>query len=195
MRFIKLFGGNKTAPPSEAQQLAAYRKSGDVALLGALYQPYMEMVFAICYPYLKDEEDCKDAVMQIFEKLTITLRTHEVAHFHTWLHSVTRNFCLMQLRARKAFANTDEMDLDDEQVQSLTAEPDDSLFEEGKLNALDACLKTLIPAQQNVIALFYMNQKCYREICDETGYDIKQVKSYIQNGKRNLKICIEKNGR
>ena len=178
----------------EAEQLAAYRKSGDVALLGTLYQPYMDMVFAICYQYLKDEEDCKDAVMQIFEKLIITLRTHEVAQFNTWLHSVARNYCLMQLRGRRAFANADEMDLDDEQIHSLSSEPDEKLFEESKLDALDPCLKTLVPVQRDVITLFYMKQKCYREICDETGYDMKQVKSYIQNGKRNLKICIEKNG-
>jgi RNA polymerase sigma-70 factor (ECF subfamily) len=195
VRFLKIFGGKNIAPPSEAHQLAAYRKLGDVTLLGALYQPYMDFVFAICYQYLRDEDDCKDAVMQIFEKLVIELRTHEVDHFKTWLHSVTRNFCLMQLRARKTFANVEELDPENAHMQLIAPETDEALFTENKLVALESCLKTLIPEQQNAIDLFYMKQKCYREICEETGYDAKKVKSYIQNGKRNLKICMEKNGR
>jgi RNA polymerase sigma-70 factor (ECF subfamily) len=40
--------------------------------------------------------------------------------------------------------------------------------------------------------LFYLEQKCYKDIADLTGYDLNKVKSAIQNGKRNLKICMER---
>ena len=195
MRFLKIFRGDGAKPVAEAELLAAYRGSGDAALVGALYQPYMEMVFAICYKYLKDEADSKDAVMQIFEKLLVDLRTHEVAYFKTWLHTVTRNFCLMQLRAKRTFVNAGDVNSADPDLLLLTQQTDEQWVMEGNLNALEHCMETLVPVQRTAIDLFYLKEKCYREIAEETGFDANKVKSYIQNGKRNLKICMEKNGR
>lgn len=195
MRFLKIFRGNTVAPLSEAQQLTAYRSSGDVGVLGALYEPYMEMVFALCYKYLQDEDAGKDAVMQIFEKLVVELKTHEVEHFKSWLHSVCRNYCLMQLRAKKAFVTADDIDNEESETFLISDGPEESLFDEKQFDALEMCLGTLQKEQRTAIQLFYMQEKCYREISEDTGFDLSKVKSYIQNGKRNLKICIEKNGR
>lgn len=200
MRFLKIFRENTATPLSEAQQLAAYRRSSDggaadVGVLGALYAPYMEMVYAVCYKYLQDEDASKDAVMQIFEKLVVELRTHEVAHFKSWLHSVCRNFCLMQLRAKKTFVSADAVDNEDEGILLTVIEPEEPLFQDRQFEALELCMEALQAEQRTTVQLFYMQDKCYREISDETGFDLNKVKSYIQNGKRNLKICIEKNGR
>ncbi|MCE7066082.1 RNA polymerase sigma factor [Dyadobacter sp. CY326] len=194
MRFLNVFKANNTAPLSEAQQLAAYRRSGDVGALGALYQPYMEMVFAICYKYLKEEDDCKDAVMQIFEKLVVELRTHEVDNFKSWLHSVTRNFCLMQLRTQRSYANVSALDADEEILQLAATEPEMHSLAENRFNALEHCMKTLTREQRISVELFYLEEKCYKEISEATGFEAGKVKSYIQNGKRNLKICMDKNG-
>ncbi|MCF0048685.1 sigma-70 family RNA polymerase sigma factor [Dyadobacter chenwenxiniae] len=195
MRFLRIFRGNTAASLSEAQQLRAYRSSGDVGVLGALYEPYMEMVFAVCFKYLRDEDACKDAVMQIFEKLVVELRTHEVEHFKSWLHSVCRNFCLMQLRARKTFVTAHDIDNEHDETLLIATGPEEPLFYDRQFDALEMCLGTLQTEQRMTIQLFYMQEKCYKEISEETGFDLNKVKSYIQNGKRNLKICIERNGR
>jgi RNA polymerase sigma factor (sigma-70 family) len=86
---------------SDEELIIRYRQGGDMKDLGQLYDPYMPMVYGVCLKYLKNREESRDAVMQIFEKLTTTLRTHEVTHFKSWLYVTTRNHCLMQLRSNK----------------------------------------------------------------------------------------------
>lgn len=192
MKFLKFFQGKVSEPVAEAERLAEYRRNGDVALLGALYEPYMDMVFGICFKYLREEEECKDAVMQIFEKLVSDLRQHEVANFKSWLHSVARNHCLMKLRVSRVAIGQGSQD---DQIQELEAVSNDEIFTlDGQLDVLDGCLQKLVDEQRISIELFYLQNKCYRDIAGETGFEIGKVKSYIQNGKRNLKICMESNG-
>ncbi|MGX5854897.1 RNA polymerase sigma factor [Dyadobacter jiangsuensis] len=192
MKFLKFFQGKVREPVPEAERLAEYRRNGDVALLGALYEPYMDMVFGICFKYLREEEECKDAVMQIFEKLVSDLRQHEVANFKSWLHSVARNHCLMKLRVSRVAIGQGSQD---DQIQELEAVSNDEVFTlDGQLDVLDGCLQKLVDEQRISIELFYLQNKCYRDIAGETGFEIGKVKSYIQNGKRNLKICMESNG-
>ncbi|WP_342085863.1 RNA polymerase sigma factor [Dyadobacter sp. OTU695] len=194
MKFLKFFQGKVNEPVSEAERLAAYRRFGDLALLGALYEPYMDMVFGVCFQYLRSEEESKDAVMQIFEKLVVDLRQHEVANFKSWLHSVSRNYCLMKLRASRVAAG-DEPVKDRENEWQVETTHDDGAFEiQERLDSLDECLQKLVSQQRISIELFYLQNKCYRDIAWETGYEVGKVKSYIQNGKRKLKICIENNG-
>lgn len=193
MKFLKWFQVRKDHSFSEAEQLSLYRRTGDIQLLGALYQPYMEMVFAVCYKFLREEDESKDAVMQIFEKIITDLKTHEVGHFKSWLHTVARNYCLMQIRAKRVFVTTEE--LDENQAEIIADEYDAHWKAEAKFTELDICMKALAIEQRAAIELFYMQEKCYREISAETGFDLNKVKSCIQNGKRNLKICMEKNGK
>lgn len=191
VKFLKLFQSREKEPLPEAELLVQYRRSGDVALLGALYEPYMELVFGVSYQYLRDEEQSKDAVMQVFEKLVTDLRTHEVVNFRSWLHSVTRNHCLMQLRAAKVLVAVEGIEgieqADEESTDAMAQE----LFATERLHRLEGCMKTLTEQQRISIEQFYLHRKCYREIAGCTGFDIGKVKSYIQNGKRNLKICME----
>jgi len=192
VKFLKFFQGKVKEPVPEAERLAAYRRHGDVALLGALYEPYMELVFGVCFQYLRDEDESKDAVMQIFEKIIIDLKQHEVSNFKSWLHSVARNHCLMKLRTTRVTVEAASVD---EREQELQTDTESDIFAfDGRLDALDECLQKLTSAQRVSIELFYMQNKCYRAIADETGFDVGKVKSYIQNGKRNLKICIESHG-
>ena len=138
------------------------------------------------------KEECKDAVMQIFEKLVSDLRQHEVSNFKSWLHSVARNHCLMKLRMSRVTAGQEAAG---EWVQELEAAGGDDAFTlNGQLDALDECLQKLANEQRVSIELFFLQNKCYRDIAGETGFEIGKVKSYIQNGKRKLKICIESNG-
>ncbi len=171
--------------------ITRYRSEGDVQVLGELYQPYMSLVYGVCLKYLKGREESRDAVMQIFEKLVNTLLKHEVRNFKSWLYSLTRNHCLMQLRAEKG-RHFEDISLIVMETEGFM-HPDGVHEDEPNLNKLEKCLEELGAEQKQCVKLFYLKQKCYREIQEETGFDGNKVKSYIQNGKRNLKLCMERN--
>ncbi len=175
----------------EQHLLTEYRKTGNLHLLGRLYEPYMPLIYGLCFKYYKDEAKSEDAVMQIFESLISKLRVHEVSHFKSWLYTLARNHCLMDLRA----ANRINMvDIDEHIVESdvfLHQQTRGEQVPEDQLARMELCLETLSEEQRRCITLFYLEQKCYKDVADITGYDLNKVKSYIQNGKRNLKICME----
>jgi len=171
--------------------VASYKSSGDLTVLGTLYNKYMHLVFGVCLNYLKDEELSKDAVMQIFEELVVKLRIHEVQNFKSWLHVLARNHCLMALRKNSKHTTVSLEDSFMENTDFVHLDIDDT--KETKLTVMEKCMETLPEEQRVSVDLFYLQEKCYKEVADITGYDMQKVKSYIQNGKRNLKICIERN--
>ncbi len=167
-----------------------YRKSGDVAIVGELYNRYTAMTYGVCLKYLKDREESRDAVMQIFEKLIDTLKDHEISQFKGWLYVTARNFCLMQLRAgkNKKFEEISPFLMESGEDVHLQEGPEI----ESNLSKLEGCIERLPEEQKLCVRLFYLEKKCYKEITELTGFDLNKVKSYIQNGKRNLKICMER---
>src|SRR6201996_2031807 len=170
--------------------LTSYRESGDLTVLYKIYEKQVPLVYGVCLKYLKDEELAKDAVMEIFEELVEKVKNHDVKQFRSWLYVVSRNYCLMQLRAGK---KVETVNLDDVMEFSLVLHPDDN-NREAAMQALEKCMEKLPAAQKQSVDLFYLNEKCYKEITEITGFTLNEVKSYIQNGKRNLKICLEKSG-
>lgn len=175
---------------SDKELLVAYKETGDMNLLSTLYQRYMDLVFGVCLKYFKDPERCKDAVMDIFNELHSKLRVHEVENFKGWLHVLTRNYCLMQLRSPRNMKTTEFSGnfMYSEQNTHLNGE---ALEKEENFKKLEQCIDTLAEEQKRSVMLFYLENKCYNEIAEITGYDWNKVRSYIQNGKRNLKICME----
>lgn len=178
---------------TEQELLTQYRVSGHLELLGEIYAPYMTLLYGVCFKYLRDEVKSQDAVMNIFEELIHKLRVHEVDNFKGWLYTLARNHCLMQLRKEK---NVQEVDIEKHMYESESVLTfwEESGEDEIQLEKLNNCLEKLNEHQQRTIRLFYIDKKCYQDIVDETGYEMKKVKSYIQNGKRNLKICLESKG-
>ena len=189
MKFIK--NTAKINAQDDQALIAAYQQSGDLEVLGVLYNRYMHLVFGVCLNYFKDEEQSKDAVMQIFEELVSKLKVHQVQNFKSWLHVLSRNHCLMALRksSKNPTVSIDETFVENEDFVHLDI--DDT--KETQLTVMEKCMETLPEEQRKSVDLFYLQEKCYKEVADITGYDMLKVKSYIQNGKRNLKICIEKN--
>jgi len=161
-----------------------------MAVLGELYQRYMELVYGVCLKYFKEPETAKDSVMQIFEDLVSKLKKHEVDNFKGWLHQVAKNHCLMQLRTPR---NMKTVEFKTEIVQSEEDVHLNGVLEkEENFRKLEYCLGTLSDEQRNTVKLFYLEGKCYNEIVEMTGLEWNQVRSLIQNGKRNLKNCMEK---
>jgi RNA polymerase sigma factor (sigma-70 family) len=189
LKFIK--NSAKINEQDDASLIASYQQTGDLAVLGRLYNKYMHLVFGVCFNYFKDEELSKDAVMQIFEELVVKLKMHQVQNFKSWLHVLSRNHCLMALRKMSKNPTVPMEDNFVENDDFVHLDIDDT--KETQLTLMEKCMGKLVEEQRKCVDLFYLQEKCYKEVADETGYDILKVKSYIQNGKRNLKICIEKN--
>ena len=189
MKFIK--NNNHLSGQDDSTLVTRYKVNGDLEALGALYNRYMHLVFGVCLKYLKDEEQSKDAVMQIFEELVVKLKVHEVQNFKSWLHVLTRNYCLMYLRKSSSNNTVSLEEVFVENDEFVHQDIDDS--REVQLNIMEKCMQNLPLEQRTCLELFYLQEKCYKEVAEITGYDMVKVKSYIQNGKRNLKICIEKN--
>lgn len=174
---------------SDEELVRLYRTNQRLDWLSTVYLRYASLVYGVCLKYLRNRDDAQDAVMEIHEKLITSLLRHDVSNFRGWLHVFARNHCLMILRSKKG-KPLEEITPDlMENGQSLHPEEDVMLVRDNA--RLEQCLKGLAEPQQQCVTLFYLEDKCYKEITAITGFDHNQVKSYIQNGKRNLKQCIE----
>ena len=187
MGFIKNIS---TASSTDAELVIIYQQHREIEVLSHLYQRYMELVYGVCLKYLPDSETAKDAVMNIFEELVQKLHHHQVDNFKGWLYMVAKNHCLMQLRSRKNIKITE---LSPSLVQTEeTLHLNGVLEKEAHLQSMEGCMETLPAEQKQCVELFYLQGKSYNEIVEITGFDWKQVRSFIQNGRRNLRICMEK---
>jgi RNA polymerase sigma-70 factor (ECF subfamily) len=177
---------------SDKELVHLYKQSADMKVLAELYGRYMDLLYGLCLKYLKDPEASRDAVMHIFEELVVKLKKHEVENFKSWLYTLAKNHCLMQLRTPKNLKTTEfKTDL----VQSEEdLHLNGVLTREENLQKMERCLQTLSAEQKITIEMFYLQNKCYNEIAETTGIEWNKVRSYIQNGRRNLKICMEKSG-
>jgi RNA polymerase sigma factor (sigma-70 family) len=159
--------------------------------LGILLQRYTLLLLGVSMKYLKNEEEAKDSVQQIFLKVIQELQKYKVEYFKSWLYMVAKNHCLMRLRDRHTKGTSE---INERLVATADEETDRQalLLNDHTLSLMEASLKELNTEQQQCVTLFYLEKKSYQEVSDETGFSMLQVKSYIQNGKRNLKILIEK---
>lgn len=179
---------NKT---KEAELLEEFYKTGNLEVLGKLYEPYMFLILGLCLKYLKDIVKSEDAVMQIFESLVKKLRVHRVDNFKSWLYTVARNHCLMELRSAGKNLEVPFEENFMENPEFLHLDISEGGREE-QLQQMEDCIEQLNAEQRVCIRLFFLEERCYKEITEQTGFSMNQVKSYIQNGKRNLKICMDK---
>lgn len=186
-----LQGKNKKG--SDEELVRSYYLSGDKQLLGDLFERHVRTIYGVCLYYLKDRAAAQDATMQVFEKMITGLRATEVRNFKGWLSFVVRNHCLNTLKQSSAHRPVPESYLDFEYRQPDLEEEERiaAVSEERMLEHLQASLPLLRDQQRTCIQLFYLQGRSYEDISVQTGYSIKEVKSYIQNGKRNLKIMIE----
>ncbi len=177
---------------NDEELLQLFDRNGSLDTLGVLYSRYMHLVYGVSLKYLGNREDAKDVVMQIFEKLIIDLPGQEVRNFKSWLYVLTKNYCLMQIRSNKSAGGRMEgykieREFMESEQEMHPIDKEDHSVEE----ALKQCIEQLKIEQKQCIELFYYQKLCYQEIAEKLKMSEKKVKSYLQNGKRNLKICLE----
>jgi len=176
---------------TDQELLEQFYADHDNEWLGILLQRYTLLLLGVCMKYLKNEDEAKDSVQQVFLKVIQELHKYKVEYFKSWLYMVAKNHCLMRLREKQGKITA-------EINEKLTAQPHEEtdrqqlVTNDHTLTVMEESLKELNPEQRQCVTLFYLEKKSYQEISDTTGYSLLQVKSYIQNGKRNLKIMIEK---
>ena len=174
---------------SDELLVSQYLETGNKELVAELFERYTHLVYGICLNYLQDHDQCKDAVMEVFESLFHKLAVHQVSNFRNWLYSVARNYCLMTIR-RSGTVNRVK---DRFREEVMEADPDNISEEEELLlnkGLLVSAVEKLNYEQGTCIRLMYIDDKSYRDISAITGFSMNEVKSHIQNGKRNLKIYL-----
>jgi RNA polymerase sigma factor (sigma-70 family) len=181
---------------TDAELIVKYKLDKEKYVVGELFKRHTDFAFAVSMKYLKNEEDSKDAVMQVFELLFQYLIKHEIANFKSWLYSVVKNHCLHLINKSKQLPVSD---VDTEYFSGNHMENKPFMYQEGdfvleeKLQLLENAVHQLSEEQKICIELFYLQDKSYQEIMETTGLSFKNVKSFIQNGKRNLKIIMTQN--
>ncbi len=193
---LSVFSRNKET--SDEEILKLYRISAKLDVLGDLYARYMDLVFGVCLKYLKHSDLAQDAVIQIFEHIANVLKYKEVDNFRPWLYVVAKNHCLMKLRKNKhpTISLSDERFYEGKIMESeYTVHPIDEEVQEKNEEALKVCIEKLKALQKQSIELFYFQELSYQQISEEMSIEVKKVKSYIQNAKRNLKMCLGNNAK
>ena len=181
---------------SDNELITEYKNTKNNVFVGVLYKRYSHLVLGLSLKYLKDEDEAKDTVMQIFEKLLSDLLKFNIEYFKSWLYTFSKNHCLMIIRTKQSKLKK-EIDLQIHADSFMETETNSHLnkAEEKEIQyiLLEKAIDELNEDQRKCIKLFYLKERSYNEIVDETGYSLNEVKSFIQNGKRNLKIKLEKN--
>lgn len=184
----------KIKAKTDEELFTDYLDKRDMEVLGELYSRHMHLVYGVCLKYFKERERSQDAVIQLFEKLVVEIVKYEIRNFKSWLYVVTKNHCLMELRKTKP-GKTLLVSEEKELAVFMESEPElhpiDKEPEEINEQPLSDCIERLKEEQKQCIRLFYFEEKSYREISAALKLEEKKVKSFIQNGKRNLKICLE----
>lgn len=187
MGFLRMTSTSET----DETLLQLYQNSGKTDYLGRLYDRYIPLVYGLCLKYLRNEDDAQDAVMQLFEELVPKVMKHEIKTFRTWLYTVSKNHCMQLLRNKEHHLHVEFQSdfMESVDILNLLDEEED---DRERIQALQHCMEKLPEQQRVTITHFFNDGLSYADIVSITGYPLTKVKSYIQNGKRNLKICVEK---
>lgn len=177
---------------SDEELVTRFKKSGNMELLGILFERHTSLIYGVCLKVLKSEAEAEDAYMDIFEKLSKKVRQHDIQEFRPWLHVVVRNHCLEVLRKNRKHLTVSY----DKEFMQLGEEmhPFMEDLSEMQLEALEHCMEELKVQQKECVNLFYLKGKSYKDIAALKEMNIGKIRSFIQNGRRNLGICMEKKG-
>jgi len=196
LRFFRKADKKELLSIPDEQLVVRYARTHDGEIIGILYERYTHLLFSVCYKYLGNDADAEDAVMLVFEKLFDLLKKSEIQNFKSWIYTITKNECLMQLRRKKSGDRIKEDNLKKLETDIMESVELDHLLSAGdgehRIRYLETAITGLSSEQKQCIELFYLDEKSYREVEQITGYTYNEVKSHIQNGKRNLKQIMER---
>ena len=174
---------------SDSELLNLFYSDKNQEWIGILLERYTLLLLGVSMKYLKDENEARDCVQQIFLKVLTEVSKYRIDYFKSWLYMVAKNHCLMKLRERSGKV---VKELNEHHVAATESNRQELAESEQTYDLLEEALKELNEEQRQCVILFYLKKYSYTQISEKTGYTMMQVKSYIQNGKRNLKIIIDR---
>ena len=179
---------NSDTQRSDDELLQQFAETADQEIFGQLYARYIPLIYGLCLKYLQQIEDAEDAVMNIYEDLSRKIHRYQIDTFKTWIYGTAKNYCLQILRkkSKNFFEEIDITVMESDEFEHLIDTDDDK----EKEDALNYCLEKLPEEQRQCIVLFFFENYSYADIVEKKGYELNKVKSFIQNGKRNLRICV-----
>ena len=175
---------------SDNELLDYYYQSKDQQWIGILLERYTMLLLGVCMKYLKNEEEARDAVQQIFLKVLTEVSKYKIEYFKSWLYMVAKNHCLMKLRGQHG-KHVKELK-EEAAIEDHESDKQELLANEKTYSLLEQSIQELNEEQKQCVTLFYLHKNSYQQITERTGYNLMQVKSYIQNGKRNLRMLLER---
>ncbi len=190
---LKFFRSEPADARTDEELLARYKDSGETRYLGQLYERYMPMVYGVCLKIFRDTGKSEDAVMGIYEELARKVKEHEITAFRGWLYVLARNYCLMEWRKNNR-RPTDYHPPENMVYYDAVDAPFEVELPREDPKPLEKCLDELPEHQRQSVEWFYFKDKSYKEISELLSEEVGKVRSFIQNGRRNLKICLEKSG-
>jgi RNA polymerase sigma-70 factor (ECF subfamily) len=184
-----LFFTAKISSRSDDELLALFRETDDEHYFAELYSRYIYLIYGVCLNYLKTEAEAQDAVMELFEDVRQKVGQYDIKFFRAWIYSVVKNHCikLVQKNRQQLSIALPSQFMESNDFPALFNED----HKEENIRLLQKCLEKLPAPQQASVKLFFLSDKSYADIAKITGFQLKSIKSYIQNGKRNLKICMD----
>jgi len=174
---------------TDSELLELYYTDKDPEWIGRLLERYTLLLLGVCMKYVKDENEAKDCVQQIFLKVLTEVSKYRIEYFKSWLYMVAKNHCLMRLRDN---GKKGSKELKEEMLVHTEPEKEELIKNEQTYDLLEDAIAELNEEQRQCVILFYLKKNSYQQITVKTGLSLLQVKSYIQNGKRNLKIILER---
>lgn len=183
-----LFRRAKYKGNTDDELLKLFKSSSDKKIIGEFYERYGHLVFGVCLKILPSKEEAEDLAMSLFEKLAEKMHQHEITYFKSWLYRVTQNECFMYLRKQKIRVS----DVDLSRIEHEESEKELNQYKEEQLGALEKAIAQLKGEQRRAVQLFYLEERSYKEISELEHWELKKVKSLVQNAKRNLKLLVEK---
>ena len=174
---------------TDAELLNLYHADKNQEWIGVLLERYTLLLLGVCMKYLKDETEARDCVQQIFLKVLTEVGKYKIDYFKSWLYMVAKNHCLMRIRDR---GTKTVKELNDHHAAATETDKQELIANENTYYLLEEAINELSEEQRQCVILFYLKKNSYQQITEKTGYSLMQVKSYIQNGKRNLKILLDK---
>jgi RNA polymerase sigma-70 factor (ECF subfamily) len=190
MTFKKYDWQNKHQDWSDERLIESYLITNNAEFVATLFSRYADLIYGLCFKYLKDVQESEDTSYELFESLLTKLKNHTIISFKPWFYRTASNYCLDKLRKQKSSI---VVPMDDKFVSDISdLDLNETNDKELLLAKIDTCLKTLNEDQRKCIDLFYFQEKSYQDISDDMNISWAMTRSFIQNGKRNLKICMEK---
>lgn len=158
------------------------KKSFDI-----LFEKYWEKAFKDAYNRLKDVDQAKDVVQEIFTHIWIKRETIHISNIAAYLSVAVRNK-VFKIAAKQKVTHP-FFDLL-EQLPELHMQPDKGLNTKDFFRAFNALVESLPPRKQVIFKLRFMEDMDTREIAEELGISRKTVQNQLSSAVDYLRVSM-----